>query len=74
MEMMVGKKIQPSKDYGARIVHRIKKFRPVDEILPNVLKKFANNVTLFSPKQIKGIINYYSSRRNFLKRTPKNYN
>ena len=34
MEMMMGKKIQFSKYYGACIVHRGKQLRPVDEIFP----------------------------------------
>ena len=53
IESIMGDKSEPSKDYGARIVHRGNPLGPVDEIYPISSKKFANNVILHITKKNK---------------------
>ena len=57
LEMVMDKKIQPSKYYGARLSHKGKELSPVDKIFPIFSKKFDNIVILLYRKKLKGIIN-----------------
>ena len=53
MELVIGDRFDPSKDYGACIVHRGKSLGPDDEIFPISSNKFANNILLnFAKKNI----------------------
>ena len=46
MESIMGDKFEPSKDYGARIIHRGTQLGSDDEIFSIFSKKFANNNVL----------------------------
>ena len=46
MKSIMGDKFEPSKDYGARIIHRGTQLDPDDESFPIFSKKFANNNVL----------------------------
>ena len=51
MESIMGDKFDPSKYYGACIVHRGKPLGPDDEIFQIFPKKFANNILLHFTKK-----------------------
>ena len=51
METILRKKIKPSKDNCARIVHRGKRLCPVDEIFPIFRRRLLIIYCYFSPKK-----------------------
>ena len=74
MESIMGDKFEPSKDYGASIIHKGSKLGADDEIFSIFSKKFVNNVLLHHTKKNEESRKLLLKSIELSKEFKKNYN